>query len=51
MLKGTESSFVKGQTYNVTLRIIPGGKDYSFSDACGGNIAYSIKIQWGGINE
>ena len=45
MLKGTESSFVKGQTYNVTLRIIPGGKDYSFSDACGGNIAYSIKIQ------
>ena len=51
MLRKVDNTFVEGQTYTVTLRIIPGGKDYSFSDACGGNIAYSIKIQWGGINE
>lgn len=45
MLKNIDKNFTKGQKYTVTLRIIPGGKNYSFSDACGGNIAYSITIQ------
>lgn len=45
MLKKADNTLIQGQNYTVTLRIIPGGKDYSFSDACGGNIAYSIKIQ------
>ena len=45
ILKNTGENFTQGQTYTVTLRIIPGGKDYSFSDVCGGNIAYSITIQ------
>ena len=43
MLKSTGEKFVQGQTYNVTLRIIPGGKNYSFSTDCGSSIAYSIK--------
>lgn len=45
MLRKIDNTFVQGQKYNVTLRIIPGGKDYSFSDDCGGNIAYSITIR------
>lgn len=45
MLKRTGESFTTGQTYTTTLRIIPGGKNYSFSVDCGDSITYSIKIQ------
>ena len=45
MLKSADNTLIQGQTYTVTLRIIPGGKDYSFSTDCGSSIAYSITIQ------